>query len=137
MRIASPMGRGSGAHVLHQTLAGAIPGYLVFDYNPYWTLFPPALPLLFRSQPVPDIIHTTPDSGFFFEKKNIPLVITFHNLVLDNFMQQYSSLAQKMHYRTVLRYFTNKSLSRAAAVTSVSHFTAELVRKELKHVFII
>ena len=130
MKILSPMATGNGAYIVHQALARKIKGYQLHGYNPYWTLFPPCLPLLTHGM-MADIVHTTPDYGFFFEKKNTPLVLTFHNYFLDQFMMAYSSMAQKIHYRTDLRYFTRKSLTRATVVTSVSRFTADLVRDDL------
>ena len=129
MKICSPMAYGNGAHVVHKILESDLKGYEVCDYSPYWTLFPPALPFLCSTRSA-DIIHTTPDYGLFFHKKNTPLILTFHNYVLDDFMQTYSSLAQRIHYKTDLKWFTKHSLDSATIVTSVSKFTAELVRKE-------
>jgi hypothetical protein len=82
-RIVSPMATGNGACVIHQALANKIPNYHICGYNPYWTLCPPALPFLCRQHGIPDIIHTTPDYAAFFKREKIPLVITFHNFVLD------------------------------------------------------
>jgi glycosyltransferase involved in cell wall biosynthesis len=130
MKVVSPMPRGNGAHIVHSLLAQKIPGYTLQSYNPYWTIFPPALPFLFREKSVPDIIHTTPDHAIFF-KNNKPLVISFQNFVLDSFMKDYSSFAQQIHYKTDLRYFTKKAVENASAVTCVSNFTADLVRKYL------
>ncbi len=130
MKISSPMATGNGAYVVHQMLARKIPGYNLCGYNPYWTLFPPILPFIFGGGKA-DIIHTSPDYASFAKRKNTPLVITFHNLVLDQFMMNYSSLAQQIHYKTDLRYFTKKSLKFASVVSSVSQFTADLVREEL------
>ena len=130
MKIFSPMPTGNGAYIVHQILAREILGYRLYDYNPYWTLLPPILPFVIGSGRA-DIIHTTPDYACFFSKKNIPLVITFHNLILDKFMMAYSSLTQRIHYKTDLRCFTKKSLALASVVTSVSQFTANLVREEL------
>lgn len=50
MRILSPMPTGNGAYVLHEQLAGRIPGYRMRPYSPWWTLFPPALPAFARGQ---------------------------------------------------------------------------------------
>ncbi len=130
MNILSPMATGNGAYVVHQILANKIPGYRLCGYNPCWTLLPPLLPFVFGDNKA-DIIHTTPDYGCFAQLKNTPLVITCHNLVLDQFMMAYSSLPQRIHYKTDLRYFTKKSLALASVVTSVSQFTADLVRDEL------
>ena len=130
MNICSPMARGNGAHVVHKILEKNLNGYAVCDYNPYWTFFPPALPFLCSDRNA-DIIHTTPDYGLFFHREDTPLIITFHNYMLDNFMQNYSSLAQRIHYKTDLNWFTKHSLNIAAIVTSVSKFTAELIKKKI------
>lgn len=130
--IGSPMPRGSGAILVHQSLANKISGYEVFDFHPYWTLFPLALPFLGKAGSS-NIIHTTPDYALFFKKKNVPLIVTFHNLVLDSFMRPYSSFLQRLHYATDLRLFTKKALESVDVVTSVSHFTARMVRQELEY----
>lgn len=129
MNILSPMATGNGAYVVHDMLSKFIDGYNLKGYDPRLTLFPPLLSLL-NSRCKPDIIHTTPDYGTFFSRNKTPLVITFHNYILDSFMQPYSSLAQRIHYKTDLRYFTVKSLFEASIVNSVSQFTADLIKKE-------
>lgn len=124
------MGRGNGAYVLHKMLEGRIKEYRVCDYHPRWEYFPLAFPFFFRNEK-PSLIHTTPDYGVFFQRNRIPLVLTVHHLVLDSFMQQYSSWAQRIHYRTDLRLFTSLSIKSADAITAVSAFTANMVRDEL------
>ncbi len=131
MNIFSPMATGNGAYVVHQALANKIPNYHICGYNPYWTLFLPALPFLCRRQGIPDIIHTTPDYAAFFKRGKIPLVITFHNFVLDKEAVAHSTLLQRIHYQTDLQFFTQKALFAATVVTAVSQFTAKLVKKEL------
>ncbi len=131
MNILSPMATGNGAYVIHNALAEKIADYHICGYNPYWTLFPPALPFCCHNRQSTEIIHTTPDYACFFTKKNTPLVITFHNFVLDKFMGNYSSVPQQIHYKTDLRIFTRRSIAVASAITSVSKFTANLVKKEL------
>ena len=51
----------------------------------------PCTAFLCRRQGIPDIIHTTPDYAAFFKPGKGPLVVTFHNLILDSFMGRYSS----------------------------------------------
>lgn len=128
--ILSPIASGNGAYVVHKSIERRISNYRVIPYNPYLTLFPPFLTFLLNNVKA-KLIHTTPDYGCFFHKSNVPLVLTFHGFVLDKFMKRYSSLAQYLHYRTDLRYFTLKSINRAAIVTAVSKFTAALVSSEL------
>lgn len=123
------MPTGNGAYIVHEQLASCIDGYSIIPYHPKLTLFPPILPLLSGKRV--DIIHTTPDYGIFFKKRNSRLVLTFHNYVLDQFMQRYSSFLQKLHYKTDLKYFTKLSLQQADALTAVSHFTADLVKQDM------
>ncbi|MGV1100371.1 glycosyltransferase family 4 protein [Thiovibrio sp. JS02] len=129
MKIFSPMATGNGAYIVHKMLAERINGYQLCGYNPYWTLCPPVLPFLCKPGNA-DVIHSTPDYAWFFKHSKTPLIVTFHNYVLDHFMMQYSSFAQRIHYKTDLRYFTLKALDAARVVTAVSQFTADLVRKE-------
>jgi glycosyltransferase involved in cell wall biosynthesis len=129
--VVSPMATGSGAYIIHQNLANKIRNYHICVYNPFWTLCPPVLPFLCRWQGIPDIIHTTPDYAAFFKRGKIPLVITFHNFVLDKEAIVHETLLQRIHHQTDLRFFTQKALSAATAVTAVSQFTAKLVKKEL------
>lgn len=129
-RIISPMGTGNGAFVIHKLLEQKLSYYRVISYNPYRTLFPPYLFPIGRSHAA-DIIHTAPDYAWFFSRKNVPLIITFHNYVLDRFMAAFSNLAQTIHYRTDLKLFTRLSIREARMITAVSRFTADLVKKDL------
>jgi len=124
------MATGNGAHVVHQMLETAIPGYRVCSYNPWWTVIPPALSLLCRA-PRQDIVHTTPDYAIFNARKDVPLVVTFHNYVLDAYMADYSSPMQRLHNATDLKWFTKRACRRAHSITAVSQFTAQLVKTEL------
>ena len=124
------MATGNGAYVIHKELEHALPGYRVLPYHPNWTLFPVFLPLVARIKQA-SLVHTTPDYAIFFLRRNIPLVVTFHNYVLDPFMKPYSSWFQRIHYATTLRRFTKIAVHKAQAVTAVSRFTADIVRRDL------
>lgn len=128
--IVSPMGWGSGAHVVHKQLENRIPCYRVRSYHPYWTLFPIALRIAAKTGKA-DLIHTAPDYGIFFHKKHIPLVVTFHGYTLDPWMGSYSTLSQRIHCKTDLRLFTAMTTRKADAVTAVSHFLAGIVQEDL------
>ena len=78
-----------------------------------------------------DLIHTTPDYAIFSAKKSVPLVITFHNYVMDKWMRQYASLAQKIHYTSDLKLWTYLAVKQASAITAVSHYTAGIIKQEL------
>lgn len=130
VEIIAPIPRGCGAYISHRFLESQISGYHVVDYDPRWTLFPPMLPKLLQNIPA-DLIHTTPDHAIFFAKSDSPLIVTFRNYVLDPFMKDYSSMLQRVHYKTDLRLFTKLALKRAAVVTAVSEATAALVKSDL------
>mgnify|MGYP001829095353 FL=1 len=129
MKICSPMPTGNGAFIVHEQLASYLDGYSLRPYHPNFTLFPPMLPLLGCKQA--DIIHTTPDYGIFFNKRDARLVLTFHNYVIDSFMYSYSSFLQRTLYRTDLKLFTRLSLQQADILTAVSNFTADIVKQDL------
>ena len=129
LAVLSPMPTGSGSIVVHRMLERHLPGYRVEPYDPWWTLFPPALAWFSRQRST--LIHTGVDYGAFLDRPSRPLIVTFHNYVLDPFMRQFSSRLQWLHYRSDLRLFTRLSLRHAAAVTAVSEATACLVREDL------
>ena len=122
------MPRGSGAIVVHRHIEQGISGYHVIPYNPRLEF----APFLLRGIDVGQakLIHTAPDHAIFHARPGVPLVITFHNYVLDPFMRRYSSVLQRLHHRTDLRFFTQRALARADMVTAVSRFAAELVRHD-------
>ena len=128
--IISPLARDNGAYVVHRHLEQSIQGYQVLPYNPYRTLFPVSLFPIGRNKK-PGLIHTTPDYAAFHAKQGVPLVLTFHNYVLDRFMREYSSCLQNIHYQTDLKWLTKKAVNLASELTAVSQFTAELVQQEL------
>jgi len=124
------MAMGSGAYVLHKTVEAHICDYQVRGYHRYLTLFPFILPALVSVQGA-RLIHSTPDYGIFFYRKSVPLVLTFHNYVLDGSMRIYNSLLQNIHYATDLRLWTMLALRKCHTITAVSHFTAQQVQKDL------
>lgn len=128
--ILSPMPAGNGAFVLHKMLEAGIEGYQVLPYSPYREFFPPTLPSLLSGRK-PSLIHTTADYGIFFRSRGVPLVLTLHGFFLDAMMMRYSSVIQRIHYQTDLRWFTRASLKAADSITAVSRFMAEIVRQEL------
>ncbi|WP_186298373.1 glycosyltransferase family 4 protein [Extensimonas perlucida] len=129
-RIIGCVPAGSGASVVHSALTRAIQGYGLETYPPAWEYCPP---LLWRlGQQPTDLVHAPPDHAVFACRRGTPLVVTFHNYVLDSAMRPFSSRAQCLHYATDLRLFTRLALRRAQAVTAVSAFTAALVREDMR-----
>ena len=130
--ISCPIGRGSGALIIHKYLEDNIDNYILNTFNPKLNFFPFIHKLLYNSKNI-KLIHSTPDYSIFFKKKDIPLIITFHNYVLDPWMRQYSSYLQSLHYQTDLRLWTKLALKKATKVTAVSQFTADLVKQDLDY----
>ena len=124
------MAWGNGAYLVHRMLEHHIDGYKVAGYHPNWTLFPFSLIKIAPTRNA-NMVHTTPDYAFFSHRKNIPLIISFHNYVLDRWMDKYNTWWQRLHYRTDLRLFTRMATERASAITAVSQFTADIVKQDL------
>jgi len=129
MKIDSPVATGNGAYIVHKMLENGLNGYQVNSYNPYLTLFPPALSMLKGSRNV-DLVHAPPDYAPFFYKKEVPLVVTFHGYSLDNELNKYNSFFQNIHYKTDLNWFTKKGISLASQITCVSNYLSELVKAD-------
>lgn len=130
-RIISPIGTGSGAHVVHCLLENSLVNYRVMPYNPYWTLLPIMLPVV-APPGNPGLIHSLPDHAIFFYRKSVPLIISFQNYVLDKWMRPYCSFLQKVHYATDLKIWTKLAVQKAKKITAVSKFTARLVQEDLR-----
>ena len=119
------MPAGSGAIVVHKQLEAALQNYTVEPYSPMFEWVPPLL--LSKRRRYADLVHTAADHAWFVSANSTPLVVTFHNYVLDAFMRPYSSALQRLHYKTDLRWWIGCALNRALTVTAVSLFTAKLV----------
>lgn len=127
INIYSPMPSGSGAIIVHRMLEAAIPSYHLRPYSPTLQYFPPLLSSL--RNPSAQIVHSTPDQGDLIVSREQLLIITFHNFVLDKFMRQYSSRAQKIHYATDLKWLIRRATRKAAVITAVSRFTGDRVEE--------
>jgi glycosyltransferase involved in cell wall biosynthesis len=128
--IISPMATGNGAYIVHRLLENHLPEYRVSGYHPNWTFLPFLLPKVASTYKA-SLIHTTPDYAIFFHRKSLPLVISFQNYVLDDWMSPYSSWIQRLHYSSDLRLWTLLAVKKAHAITAVSEFTARLARQDL------
>ena len=129
--IVSPMAWGNGAYILHKMIEKRMPNYMVKGYNPYFTVIPFILPCAVSLKKA-NLIHTVPDYGLFFYSRKIPTVLTVHHYMCDRKMDPYSTIMQKIHYRTDLKWFIRKSISLSTALTAVSYYSANHIKKELK-----
>ena len=129
--IYCPIFRGSGAIVVHDILSRNIMNYQVESFSPRWQYFPYAVRFIAEKGSQADILHTTPDYAPFFHKGDMKLFVTFHNYYLDEDYKKYTSLAQRVHYATDLKWNIRKALKLADVVSCVSQATAALVRDDL------
>lgn len=107
-----------------------VDGYHLRPFDRRREYFPPALVALRDGRY--KMVHTTPDCGALVTAASQPLVVTFHNYVLDDAAREFSSRTQSLYYRTGLRWLTLAALRRASAVTAVSDFVASRVREDLE-----
>ena len=128
--IISPIAYGNGAYVVHQQLAKHIKNYKVIPYSPKLSLFPFAYYPIGRKETA-NIIHCTPDSAIFHLRRNVPMVVTLHGYAIDKELHPYSSLVQKIHGRTDLRWLHQLAIKYADVLTSVSQYTAKLAQQDL------
>ena len=128
--IISPIAYGNGAYVVHQQLAKHIKNYKVIPYSPKLSLFPFAYYPIGRKESA-SIIHCTPDSAIFHLKRNVPMVVTLHGYAIDKELHPYSTLLQKVHGRTDLRWLHQLAIKYADVLTTVSQYTAKLAQQDL------
>ena len=124
------MATGNGAYVVHCLLERHFANYRLVGYHPYLTL----VPILLRaavSCKGAKAIHCAPDYAIFHHTNSLPLIVTFHNYVLDRWMQSHSSWLQRLHYSTDLRLWTHMAVRKARYITAVSHFLANLIKQDL------
>lgn len=81
-RVAAMVPEGSGAAIVHVTLASALPSYAVHAYGAYLKFAPQALWARTREVAFGDLVHTAPDHGIFCNQGGVSYVTTFHNYVL-------------------------------------------------------
>lgn len=129
--IVSPVSVGNGAFVIHSNLAKHLPNYHLLPYSAWRSLFPLSYYPLGRRLPA-KVIHAIPDSAIFHARTDLPLVLTLHGYAIDKALYPYSSLLQKIHGRTDLRWLHQLAVRRADVITSVSHFTANLAKQDLE-----
>jgi len=129
IKVSSPVPYACGAYVAHKSLEPVIRNYSVTSYNPYWSLFPPAIRCY--SDPSADVIHAPIDYAIFSRLKNRPLVSTFHGFVLDPYIYKNVSILHRTHYQTDLRWFVLQALKYSNAITCVSKYLAQMARAEL------
>ncbi|MDX1695086.1 MAG: glycosyltransferase family 4 protein [Ketobacteraceae bacterium] len=124
--VYSPLASGNGAHVVHSILASRFPHYQLQSLSPKLAAFPQ---LLRSHRKKADIIHTLPEYGTVFFRNDAKNVVTFHNFFWDKAYQRYCTPAQRIYYRLFQFPQVRKAVGAADEVTTVSEFTAGLIRE--------
>ena len=143
MKIWLPMIRGgSGADIFANRLAAGLQRHgttVQISWFPTYFQFAPFLLSTTPPPPGTDIIHTLSWSGFAFQRKGIPLVVTEQLDVLDPHYRPYKGFAQNAYHQTLVRTFAKASFNAAHAITAVSQATADSVRSFLpaREVYVI
>lgn len=126
---------GSGADVYTRTLGSALEraGHqvVVSAFAHRWQYFPYALAHA-RPPAGVDVVLANSWNAFAFSRPNIPLVVVEHHCVLDPEYAPYRNPQQALFHNTLVRHYVKKSLCRAAAVVTVSKFTAQSMQRSLR-----
>jgi glycosyltransferase involved in cell wall biosynthesis len=125
------MALGNGAYVLHKLLEQRIGGYQVIPYNPWLTLMPFLLPR-FVAEKNAVLTHTAATYAAFFSEPSLPMIITFHNYMLDHWMQAYCTPMQRIQHKYIQRRLTRRAIEKAKCITAVSGYIANLVKKDMQ-----
>lgn len=123
---------GSGADVYFQSLAAQLTD-AGHDVTLSWfpQRYEPAPFPLRRVAPPPgtEIVHSNSWHGFAFKRAGIPLVVTLHHCVHDPAFRAFSSLAQTIYHRSLIRRYEQWSLAAAALAIGVSRYTLDRYRE--------
>lgn len=123
---------GTGTDVFTQRLADALARH---DITTHISWFPPQfefMPSLLRLVRPPagtDIVFANSWNGFAFKRTALPLVVTMHHSGFDPAVRSYRTHAQRIYHRLLIRRFEERSYQAANAVTAVSMFSANSVKR--------
>ena len=131
MKIASPIIGGSGLGVYHRRLALGLSKMgiesQIYEFSPRWELFPWALRWKVKALMKPgfmcDIIHSHAEYGYFFRRKDKPLVITLHHSSIDSEYLAASALPLRLHHQFFLKPHVKQTMGLADRLVAVSHHT--------------
>ena len=124
---------GSGSDVFVSRLSAALTARQIkttITWFNHATEFMPGVKSLASLPSGVNITHSNSTGAFAFKRKDIPLVVTEHHYVLDPAYRPYKSVAQEIYHTAWQRFHFRRSYSAASAVTAVSQFTADVLRRE-------
>jgi len=131
MKIASPIIGGSGLEVYHHRLALGLSKIgiesEIYKFSPHWELFPWALrwkaQAMMKSGSPCDLIHSHAEYGYFFRRKDKPLVITLHHSSIDPNYLAPLGVPIRLHHQFFLKPWVKKAMGLADKLVAVSHHT--------------
>lgn len=135
MKIWFPAVRGnSGTDIFTSRLARALARQGI-DVKVSW--FPTSyqlFPYLLSNKAAPagtNVIHANAWNGFAFRRPDVPLIVTEHQGVFGRQHRPYRNCLQALYHLTMVRSYVRASLRAASAVTAVSTYAAQGLRRTL------
>lgn len=119
---------GTGSDVYTERLALALRSYGISTVTSHHSQINEPFPFFLKGIRPPadvNIVHANSWSAFAFKRYGIPLVVTEHLSVFSESYKKYKSPLQHLYHTTAIRLYEYLSLSRADAITAVSHFTSK------------
>lgn len=127
---------GSGTDVFTSRLAKALQRRGVEAEITWFPTHYQFVPQLLRSIRPPagtDIVHVNAWNGFAFKRAGLPLVVTEHQGVFGTGNRPYRSAWQTLYHLAVIRPYVRASLHAATAVTVVSCYAADGLKRTLAY----
>lgn len=134
MKVWFPMAdTGTGAEMFTVQLANALSQRGIETVITRYAKQIEAVPMILsaiRPPPGTDLIHLNAASACGFLDKGIPAVITGHGAFERADYNIYKSHAQSIYHSTLVRPGVGKAVAKAAAITAVSSWVAEVYRQD-------
>jgi alpha-maltose-1-phosphate synthase len=122
---------GSGADVFVERLAASLTRAGVRTTVTWFKHRTELLPDVLRLHAIPSnvsVIHANTVLAFACRRSGIPLIATEHHYIFDPAYRPYKSFLQNVYHTLWQKRFFKKSYAVADAITTDSHFTAEVLR---------
>lgn len=141
MKIWFPVVTGSsGTDIFTLRLANALQRRGIDAHITWFSTHHQFLPGLLKRTTAPagtKVIHVNAWNGFAFKRPGTPLVVTEHQGVFGTRHRRYRSRWQALYHLTVVRAYVRASLRAASAVTAVSRYAAEGLKRTLGYNFAV
>lgn len=122
----------SGTDVFTRRLADALTKHGIEAQISWFSGHYELMPFLLRHVSPPegtDVIFANSWNGFAFKRADIPLIVTMHHSGFEPAIHSYRTRAQRIYHRLLIEPFEKRSFQAADAVTAVSMFAAENMKR--------